>query len=226
MYAPKGSAVLWVAPSLVTTNFPEPTVISSENSFSSNTRSDGLAQLNDEYVYDVVYDRSLSKAQNEDADVDVDGADTDADPLYHRYVYTSTKDYTAIVSLGAAIDFYDDMLGGEDMVYNYTRSLALQAKHYLVEKWKTQIMAPDDMEVFMFHVVLPRLTHDDDDDETNKIEIAKELQQWLYDEKGMYVVIAQEPSSGLFYTRLSAQVYLQMDDFERLGDAVLEFLRR
>ena len=40
----------------------------------------------------------------------------------------------------------------------------------------------------------------------------------------MYVVIAKEPSSGYLFTRLSAQVYLEMQDFERLGMAVLEFL--
>ena len=206
MYAPKGSAVLWVNPSRITPNFPEPTVISSENSFDPTTIS-----------------TTITTTTIED------------DPLYHRYVYTSTKDYTSIVSLGTAIDFYDNMLGGEDHIYNYTRSLALQAKQYLIETWKTKSIAPDDMEVFMFHVVLPPLLRgkgSNNNDKTHEIgmtsdvEKAKELQQWLYDKKNMYVVIAQEPTSGLFYTRLSSQVYLQIDDFVRLGDAVLEFLNK
>lgn len=193
MYAPKGSAVLWVNPARITSNFPEPSVISSENSFSHPETDSATIHHN--------------SPQNED-------------PLYHRFVYTSTKDYTSMVSLSAALDFYNHTLGGEAVIYNYTRSLALQAKNHLIRKWKTRSMAPNAMEVFMFHVVLP-LDHNGGDDVVAK---ATSLQHWLYHQKDMYIVIVREPTSGYFYTRLSSQVYLEMSDFVRLGDAVLEFL--
>ncbi|KAG7344919.1 isopenicillin-N epimerase [Nitzschia inconspicua] len=186
MYSPKGSAVLWVHASRISRTFPEPTVISSENSMQQNS-------------------------------FDTDEVD---DPLYHRFIYTSTKDYTALLSLAAAMDFRNDVLGGDVGIHTYIRNLALQAKSHLMQVWNTPIpMAPNDMEEYMINVILP-ISKDDE----NKTEVGLALQQWLYDQHDMYVVIAQEPSSGYIYTRLSAQVYLEMSDFIQLGNVVLEFL--
>lgn len=194
MYSPKGSAVLWVHPSRITPVFPEPTVISSENSMPHCSTLDG---------------------NNNDVEND------NGDPLYHRFIYTSTKDYTALLSLSAAMDFRDDVLGGDEAIHTYIRTLAMQAKAYLMSLWETPIpMAPNEMEEYMINVVLP-ISKDDKD----KKEVGVALQRYLYDTHDMYVVIAEEPSSGLIYTRLSAQVYLEMSDFERLGKAVMDFLR-
>jgi hypothetical protein len=81
-------------------------------------------------------------------------------------------------------------------------------------------LTPDSMEEYMINVILPI-----DMDNEHKTEIGMALQQWLYDKKNMYVVIALDHTSGYVYTRLSAQVYLEISDFERLGAAVLEFLK-
>lgn len=196
MYSPKGSAVLWVHPSRITQTFPEPTVISSENSMPHCSSS--------------LFGECDNSGDNDDGD----------DPLYHRFIYTSTKDYTALLSLSAAMDFRDDVLGGDDAIYTYIHELAMQAKAYLMRLWDTPIpMAPNEMEEYMINVILPISKNDKD-----KKEIGLALQRYLYDTYDMYVVIAEEPSSGLIYTRLSAQVYLEMSDFERLGKAVLAFL--
>jgi selenocysteine lyase/cysteine desulfurase len=182
MYSPKGSAILWVHPSRISPSFPEPTVISSENS------SGGIENL---------------------------------DPLYHRFIYTSTKDYTAMLSIHAATEFRQAVLGGDDTIHQYVHNLALTAKRHLMDVWQVYTyLTPDSMEEYMINVILPI-----DMDNEHKTEIGMALQQWLYDKKNMYVVIALDHTSGYMYTRLSAQVYLEISDFERLGAAVLEFLK-
>jgi selenocysteine lyase/cysteine desulfurase len=185
MYSPKGSAILWVHPSRITDAFPEPTVISSENS----------------------WQESSNDSQHDD-------------PLYHRFIYTSTKDYTAMISISEAMKFRNDVLGGETEIHNYIRTLASRAKEYLMDAWNTSTpLVPNSMEEYMINVILPISK-----DLPNKTDVGTALQQWLYQHHNMYVVIVKEPSSGYIYTRLSAQVYLELDDFKRLGKAVLAFL--
>lgn len=198
MYSPKGSAILWVRPSRIDGLFPEPTIISSENSMGQEALvlhpegGNGYVIGNNDYDYD--------------------------DPMAHRYAYTGTRDYTPMLSLSRAMDF-QQWLGGEEAIHGYVRGLAVQAKRYLSALWKTVPLVPDSMEIFMVNVIIPI-----DRDAKNATDVATGLQRWLLDERDMYVVIAKEPSSGYIFTRLSAQVYLEMGDFERLGDAVLEYL--
>jgi hypothetical protein len=146
--------------------------------------------------------------------------DNDDDPMYSRYIYTSTKDYTSILSIKKAMEFRQQVLGGDTTIYKYIRGLALQAKQYLQELWNTPTLTPSSMEEFMINVILP-INHTRED----KRDVATSLQRWLYTTKDMYVVIAEEPSSGYIYTRLSSQIYLLMEDFQLLGEAVLDFLR-
>ena len=40
----------------------------------------------------------------------------------------------------------------------------------------------------------------------------------------MYTVVVHDVPSNMIYTRLSAQVYLELSDFVNLGEAVLEFV--
>ena len=136
-------------------------------------------------------------------------------PLADRYEYTSTRDYTALLSLSAAIDFRQDVLGGDDAIYDYVRHLALTARRYLLELWNTAPLVPESMEEFMINVGLP----------ISDPTVAKELQQDLLEQHGMYAIVVQDHVSGMIYTRLSAQVYLEISDFQRLGQAVLDFIK-
>ena len=136
--------------------------------------------------------------------------------LQERYMYISTRDYTAFLSLNAAIDFRQVVLGGEDAVYDYCRNLALSAKHYLMELWEVQAMVPDEMEEFMINIGLPV--------GIDSIEMGKALMEHLQTQHGIYMLALYDGPSGRFYTRLSAQVYLELQDFQRLGILVLDFV--
>lgn len=133
-----------------------------------------------------------------------------------RYLYVSTRDYTAFASMGAAIDFRQSTLGGEAAVYEYCRNLALSSKHYLMDLWKVEAMVPDEMEEFMVNIELPA--------GIDSIDTGKALMENLEARHGIYMIVLYDGPSGRFYTRLSAQVYLVLEDFQRLGMLVLDFV--
>jgi hypothetical protein len=91
----------------------------------------------------------------------------------------------------------------------------VQAKGYLMDLWKVDAMAPNSMEEFMINILLPEAIHTQ--------EMATELMNYLLREHQMYIRIAYHGPSGILYTRLSSQIYLEMDDFVKLGDLVLQF---
>ncbi len=134
-----------------------------------------------------------------------------ATSLVQRFAYISSRDYTAFVSMDAALEFRQ-ILGGEATIYEYCRTLALQAKHFLMQLWNVTALAPDEMEDFMINLPLPI-----------QKEQGTKLQEFLLHDHGIYMIVACEPSSEIVYTRLSAQVYLEFWDFERLGHLVWDF---
>jgi selenocysteine lyase/cysteine desulfurase len=134
-------------------------------------------------------------------------------PFAQRYEYVSTRDYTATISMSKALEFRKVQLGGEDAIYDYVRTLAISAKAHLLKFWQVDALVPDSMEEFMINIGLPKCI--------SSIEQGKALQGWLLQEHNVYMLVLQ--GSDMFYTRLSAQVYLEMQDFERLGSLVLDF---
>jgi selenocysteine lyase/cysteine desulfurase len=134
-------------------------------------------------------------------------------PFWERYIYTGTRDYTAYLTIADALDFRSSM-GGDDQIFHYCSDLAAQAADELTTLWETRLLAPNDMQVMMINVELP----------TSSFELAQRLQRHLLEEHNMYIIVLQEPRSKIVYTRLSAQIYLGIDDFRRLGLCVKDYL--
>lgn len=139
-------------------------------------------------------------------------------PLSERYAYVSARDYTAWLSMGKAIDFREQQLGGEKAIYHYCRNLAIQAKQHLMGVWNSTPLVPDSMEEFMIHVQLPY--------PINAVERGTALMGYLLTHHNTYIRNLYDAGSGILYARLSAQVYLEMSDFEQLGTHVLEFAKQ
>ena len=199
LYAPKGTAFLWVDEKHTTATFPEPSVISSANAVGSD------------------YDQ--------------------------RYKYTGTRDYTAFATLPAALEFRR-YLGGEDQIKRYCHQLAVNAGKYLASAWGTTLLVPPQMTAFMVNIVLP----------STDATAIKLMQEELNETYGIYIVYGsvevtvktdnhqdrKECINGgkatkkdtacqkrtVYVTRLSAQVYLDMNDFIELGRLVPELLRK
>ena len=203
MYAPKGTAFLWVSPGQQQDSFPEPTVISSSG------------------YHDFV----------------------------GRYAYTGTRDYTAFTTLPAAFEFRS-FLGGDGNIYAYCHGLAVEAGRQLSAAWGTGLLVPEDMSGYMINVVLPSTDADAVEymqqqlNSTYNIYLVyssvtttittsasafhpitqtsgKESQQH---NASISAAVHTAPRTSIFFARLSAQVYLELGDFEQLSNLVPQLL--
>jgi hypothetical protein len=166
-----------------------------------------------------------------------------AQNFVERYSYTGTRDYTAFAALPSAFGFRQ-LLGGEEQIITYCHNLAVQAGRLLANLWGTNLLVSEEMTGFMANVILPS---------TNRTAI-EEMQAALNSTYNIYLVAGPATSfvpsfnensasaetlkddckesadsdmdcePTLFITRLSAQVYLELSNFARLGDLVLQLL--
>jgi isopenicillin-N epimerase len=129
-----------------------------------------------------------------------------------EFEYTGTRDYTAFCSIGAAMDFRNKF--GDQDITKYNHDLAIWAGEYLSKNWNTSVLVTNETMVgCIFNVRLPT-----DDDQK-----AQALQQKLLDKYFMYIVVYN--LEGIWYTRLSAQIFLETSDFIALADNVLKELK-
>lgn len=153
-----------------------------------------------------------------------------------RFAYTGTRDYTAFASLPAAIAFRDVILGGYSRIYNYCHTLAVTGGELCAKIWGTSLLVPGAMSGYMVNVILPC------NDETK----VSNMQKQLFELYNIYVVTGNVTNNlknisnsevlstsaatmrggdtdvtatveTIFFVRLSAQVYLEFSDFERLA---------
>lgn len=99
----------------------------------------------------------------------------------------------------------------------YVHELAVWGGHHLARVWNTTLLHPDSMTGFMINVRLP----------TNDPKVANSLASSLIHSYDTYMIVIADDSSGeqtILYTRLSAQIYLEREDFITLGQRVLDLL--
>jgi len=160
LYAPKGSAFLWVRPSLQ--QLIVPSVISSEY--------------------------------------------RPADPMWERFQYVGTRNYNALLSVNAALDFRGTLPGGERGVTDYIHDLAWQGAMAIRDVWKTSLLVPrESMNAALISIELP----------TNNATIAYGVQAQLLAQYDTYVQLGTVANSSppLMFVRISAQIYLELGDF-------------
>ncbi|XP_065191425.1 uncharacterized protein LOC135822549 [Sycon ciliatum] len=134
----------------------------------------------------------------------------------HGFLYTGTRDYTAFCAMGAALDYRNGL--GDVEIRVYMHQLAATTGALLANMWKTRTAAPDDMFAAMVDIELP----------TGDGNKAAEIASVFVSKYNMYIVVYQmkgtEPPQ--YWTRLSAQIYLEVIDFERVGQLVLEIIQQ
>ena len=137
--------------------------------------------------------------------------------LIGRYAYTGTRDYTAFYAVPNAIDFINNKLGGFRQMQNYNKSLLKLGCDILVREWNTSLLVPASMTAFMSNVILPIQNN----------EHCSILQKRLFDENKISMVYGQvlsQEGTQIYYTRISAQVYLSLNDFILLASNVKRIL--
>jgi len=133
------------------------------------------------------------------------------------FEYTGERDYTALCSIRDAIAFRQ-WIGGDVKIMNYIHELAWSGAELLIRKWKTKSMAPKTMTAGMVDVQLPSTASEDK---------LKTLNQRMLTQYGLYIPVYRYPDrpGGAYWTRVSAQIFLELSDFIKMGDYVMELLR-
>lgn len=129
---------------------------------------------------------------------------------HQEFDWTGTRDPTPFLCAPAGIAFMADVLG-TDAMRAHNHALAWQAAHALTARWGQPWRTPERLVGCMATLPLPpRLGTTADD--------AWRLRQWLLAEHGVEVAIVSR--GHRLWARVSAQVYNDMDDVERLGRAI------
>ncbi|GAA5902107.1 uncharacterized protein JCM6883_001300 [Sporobolomyces salmoneus] len=142
-----------------------------------------------------------------------------------EFVWTGTLDWSPIFSTLDALDFRRDVLGGEERITSYCHDLAIKGGERVAEILGTRTMKnenPEEGELVanMVNVLVPLPSHTPFGSGP-PLEGDKLKAFWYKTLAHKYkTVVPIFPHGGLPWVRLSAQVYLDLDDFEFVGQAV------
>eukprot|EP00933_Yihiella_yeosuensis_P051213 TRINITY_DN49086_c0_g1_i1.p1 TRINITY_DN49086_c0_g1~~TRINITY_DN49086_c0_g1_i1.p1 ORF type:complete len:455 (+),score=78.40 TRINITY_DN49086_c0_g1_i1:65-1429(+) len=141
-----------------------------------------------------------------------------------QFEYTGTKDYSAFLAMGAALDFREKILGGDMQIMSYMHSLASSGGQRLAEMWHTEKLVEDDFIGAMVNVRLP-LAADPCCSKSHLSShlVSDRLSNTLLDRFGTWVPVFGW--NNHCFARVSAQVYNELSDFEMFGNAVLALLK-
>jgi len=129
---------------------------------------------------------------------------------HQEFDWTGTRDPTPFLCAPQGIAFITDFLGAAAM-RAYNHALAWQAAGSLSARWGLPWQTPEHLVGCMVTVPLPpRLGTIPED--------AARLREWLLVERDIEVAIVAR--GGCLWARVSAQVYNDMSDIERLADAI------
>ena len=120
-----------------------------------------------------------------------------------------TRDPSAHLAAPAALAFMREV--GVDAVRAWNHALAWQAGEILTRSWGTRLETPEAMVGTMVTVPLPASLG-------GSAEDAAQLRDALLFEDAIEVQLHEH--RGRLFTRVSAQIYNQLSDVERLGEAV------
>ncbi|KAG0317130.1 hypothetical protein BGZ99_006502 [Dissophora globulifera] len=126
-----------------------------------------------------------------------------------EFAWSGTQDYSSIMSIGAAIAFRKQY--GEDAIISYTHALAIEGGHAIAKILGTNVLTPYDHQVGnMVNIRLPLKNPDHPNARF----------QWfvdtLLDRYNFFTPTFKH--GGQWWTRISAQIYLELDDFVRFGN--------
>ncbi|KAF9918902.1 hypothetical protein BX616_004411 [Lobosporangium transversale] len=126
-----------------------------------------------------------------------------------EFSWAGTQDYSSLMSISSAIAFRKQF--GEDAIIGYTHALAIQGGKIVADILGSNSLTPDDHQVAnMVNIRLP----------LNNVDHPKATVQYfmdtLMDRYNIYTPTFKH--GGQWWTRVSAQIYLELDDFVRLGN--------
>jgi isopenicillin-N epimerase len=124
--------------------------------------------------------------------------------------WPGAKDFGAWLSLSEALRLQDSY--SAERIRAYTHDLAAKAAERLSRRWRTPLGAPLSMFSAMASVALPT---DAPATEASASRIREQLRE------GYRIEVTVTPFAGRLWVRLSAYLYNEPEDYDRLSDAVV-----
>ncbi len=126
-----------------------------------------------------------------------------------EFDWTGTRDPSAYLAVTAALDFRDKL--GDERVRRYNHDLVLAAADSLATRWRTSTAAKPELSGSMAAVRLPaRFKADKEAADRLRLALAHEAR----------IEVPVTALAGDLWVRVSAQVYNEMADYDRLGQAI------
>lgn len=161
-------------------------------------------------------------------------------PFEFLFEFVATADDTAYFSVPAALKFRNEICGGDEAIYTYLEKLAIEAGDLVAAALGTEVLQERDLKkgdvselrrCAMSTVRLPLAVVADVEAEGEKSlykpltpndvpETVTWMQDTMVEKYKTFVPVFQH--GGWLWTRLSAQIYLDREDFEWLAGVLKE----
>ena len=176
-----------------------------------------------EEYQDIIYPLTLSDGAPAYGNRYIDSLDSSEFTQFQKYfVYQGTDDHTAYVSMLAALDFRKMITNNNDrLIMEYCHKLAIEGGNLIVNIWNTsRLIRNDDYVGNMVNIVMPTQI------ESEVMSIRNILFRQTTDKDGgKYTFVPAFKWNGVFYVRISAQIFNELSDFEWLAKTVLDQLK-
>ena len=139
----------------------------------------------------------------------------------------STTDTTPYICVPAALRFRQETCGGEDAIRRYCEGIAREGGKRMSRILDTEILkstSRSSQQCCFVNVRLPLQIPELNLEAGQEPQVAKWIQEKTPEEYNTY--IPTKFYGGAFWSRISGQVYLTMEDFEWAAETLLELCKR
>lgn len=139
-------------------------------------------------------------------------------PYLAEFDYVGTSDYSSLLAVPAAIDFFEKILpGGVPALIKRNHELVVKGRNAVCQATGLGVPAPDHMLPCMATILLPAQPKSY---KGVKSVFGDPLQDRLVEQHKVQVPVWALPDCGTRFTRISAQLYNTLAEFEYFGKAL------
>ena len=133
------------------------------------------------------------------------------------FSYVGTTSYSNLLAMGAALDFRE-RVGGDAAIMAYTHDLAVRGGALLARAWGTDVLHGEALYAAMVDVRVPVTNA------TVAGGLGAALMARFHTFVPIYDIGGVGGTPGVYYARVSAQIFNELGDFQYLADAVTTLL--
>ncbi|GBC03700.1 hypothetical protein RclHR1_05270009 [Rhizophagus clarus] len=129
-----------------------------------------------------------------------------------EFSWTGAQDVSSFLTIHTALEFRKK-IGGEEMIQNYCKKLAIEGGNLIASILGTEIIGPESIIPSMVNIRLPIPTSNEEFTEAKFLDL-------MFNKYNFSVVVFKH--NKYWYIRASAQIYTDLNDFEKVGYIVKE----